>query len=64
MGTAQFSVKESIQSLQWLEENGACLDDVVGRTSTIPQASRGAFATRSIPVGGVISTTPVFAFII
>jgi hypothetical protein len=61
MGTARFSVKESIQSLQWLEENGACLDNIVGGTSTIPQASRGAFATRSIQVGEVISTTPVFA---
>ena len=59
MGAARFSAKDSIRSTEWLEENGACLDNIAGGTSTIPQAGRGAFATRFIAQGGVISTTPL-----
>ena len=58
-GTARFSVKDSIQSIEWLEENGACIDNIVSGVSTIPQAGRGAFATRSINKGQQITTTPV-----
>lgn len=59
VGTARFSVKDSIRSPDWLTENGVCLDNLVGGTSTIAQAARGAFATKSIPKGGIITTTPV-----
>ena len=59
MGTARFSAKTSIQSVEWIENNGACIDNIVVGTSTIPQAGRGAFATRSIKEGGVITTTPL-----
>ena len=59
IGTARFSAKDSIRSISWLEENGVCLDTIAGGTSTLPQAGRGAFATRSIPQEGVISTTPL-----
>ncbi len=61
-GTARFSAKDSIQSLEWLEENGACLDNIVSGVSSIPQAGRGAFATRSIKEGEQITTTPVITF--
>ena len=61
-GTARFSAKGSIQSLEWLEENGACLDNIVSGVSSIPQAGRGAFATRSIKEGEPITTTPVITF--
>ncbi|KAL7486368.1 hypothetical protein ACHAW6_011961, partial [Cyclotella cf. meneghiniana] len=59
MGAARFSAKDSIRSAEWLKENGACLDNIVGGTSTIPQAGRGAFATRTIKEGGIITTTEV-----
>ena len=59
MGTARFSAKDSIRSIEWLENNGACIDNIVSGVSTIPQAGRGAFATRSIISGGVITTSPV-----
>ncbi|KAL3757800.1 hypothetical protein ACHAWU_009266 [Discostella pseudostelligera] len=62
LGTARFSAKDSIQSLEWLEENGACLDNIVSGVSSIPQAGRGAFATRSIKEGDQITTTPVLTF--
>jgi len=59
VGTARFSAKESIQSEQFLQQNGACIDNIVAGKSTIPQAGRGAFATRSIKIGERVSTTPV-----
>ena len=58
-GTARFSVKESIRSLEWLDENGACISNVHRGKSTIPQAGNGAFATRSMKEGERITTTPV-----
>ena len=58
-GTARFSAMKSIQSVEWLQENGACIDNIVAGKSKIPQAGRGAFATRSIKKGGQITTTPV-----
>jgi len=45
MGTARFSAKDSLRSTEWLEENGACLDNIVTGVTTIPQAGRGAFTT-------------------
>ena len=59
MGTARFSAKDSIRSIEWLENNGACIDNIVSGVSTIPQTGHGAFATRSITSGGVITTSPV-----
>ncbi|KAL7486370.1 hypothetical protein ACHAW6_011963 [Cyclotella cf. meneghiniana] len=61
IGAAPFSMKDfnPQRSLDWLVENGVCVDNIVGGTSTIPQAGRGAFATRTIKKGGVITTTPV-----
>lgn len=59
IGTARFSARSSIQSIEWLEENGVCIDNLVSGTSTIAQAGRGAFATRNINKSSVISTTPL-----
>jgi hypothetical protein len=59
VGTARFSAIDSIRTPDWLQENGRCLDNLVGGTSTIAQAGQGAFATKSITKGQVISTTPV-----
>jgi len=59
MGTARFSARDSIRTPEWLSENGACLDNIIAGTSTLPQAGRGAFATRSIREGAVVSTTPL-----
>jgi len=59
MGTARFSAKESVRSMEWLEENGACIDNIISGITTIPQAGKGSFATttRQINDGGVITTT-------
>jgi len=43
----------------WLKENGHCLDNLRPGQSTIKMAGRGAFATRFIPKGTLISPAPV-----
>mmetsp|Transcript_26573 Transcript_26573/g.57657 ORF Transcript_26573/g.57657 Transcript_26573/m.57657 type:complete len:503 (-) Transcript_26573:37-1545(-) len=42
------------RSIDWIIENGKCLDNIDVRRSTIPQAGRGAFASRRIPKGEMI----------
>lgn len=58
-GTARYSARDSIKSIEWLEENGRCLDNIKPAVSSIPQAGYGAFATRSIKKGNVVTTTPL-----
>lgn len=50
---------ETKKSLEWLEENGQCLDKIYAGKSTIPGAERGAFATRAIKEGELISPAPL-----
>ena len=59
LGTARFSARTSIRSVEWIEENGVCIDNIISGTSTIPQAGQGAFATRNLVAGTIITTTPV-----
>jgi SET domain len=58
-GTASLTVPDRIRSIQWLEQNGRCLDNIRPDLSTIRQAGRGAFATRRIKMGDVISPMPM-----
>ena len=52
-------VENSIRSAEYLEEQGKCMDNIVPKQSTIPHAGRGAFATRFIPKGGLVSPAPL-----
>jgi hypothetical protein len=47
------------RSIEWLQEHGRCIDNIEGRNSTIRQAARGAFATRDLATGQVITTSPL-----
>jgi hypothetical protein len=58
-GTAMLHFNKSIRSLEWLESNGECMDNIYDQVSTIPDAGRGAFARRFIPKGGVVSPAPL-----
>jgi hypothetical protein len=58
-GTAKLSVPNRVRSIEWLEKNGRCLDNIRPDRSTIPQAGRGAFATRRIRQGEIIAPMPV-----
>lgn len=46
-------------STDWIEENGICMDNIVPGQSTMPEAGRGAFASRLIQEGSVIAPAPV-----
>jgi len=56
---AMLSVPNVIRSSEWLAENGMCIDTLHPGPSTVPQAGRGAFASRSIQMGQVIAHIPL-----
>ena len=58
-GTAMRSVPNVIRSDEWLEEHGLCLDNIRSGPSTLPQAGRGAFATRHLKKDQVIAPAPL-----
>ena len=58
-GTAWQDRKRSVRALEWLEEHGQCADNIGVGKSTIPDAGRGAFATRFVPSGGLVSPAPL-----
>ena len=58
-GTAYQDYNRSVKDLKWLEEHGQCMDNIIVGRSTIPDAGRGAFATRYIPSGGLVSPAPL-----
>ena len=47
------------RSIQWLHENGKCIDHIVPGRSTIPGAGHGAFAKRDLPNGTTITGSPL-----
>ncbi|GKZ00390.1 hypothetical protein MPSEU_000992000 [Mayamaea pseudoterrestris] len=46
-------------SLAYLQEHGKCIDHLVPKQSTISQANRGAFATRNLPKGTIVTASPL-----
>jgi hypothetical protein len=48
-----------IRSPAWLQEHGRCMDHMRPGMSTLPQAGHGAFATRDLPAGTIITTSPL-----
>eukprot|EP00978_Attheya_sp_CCMP212_P033912 scaffold139480_cov37-Attheya_sp.AAC.1 len=59
VGTAKCSI-DTIRSSDWLQENGLCIDHLKSAPSSIPQAGRGAFATRSLKAGTTVAPAPLF----
>ena len=49
----------SVRSLEWLETNGLCMDNIKPGPSTIPYAGRGAFANRDIQKGSLVAPVPL-----
>jgi hypothetical protein len=58
-GTSRQHYNASVRSLDWLEENGQCMDNIKDGISTNPDAGRGAFANRFIPKGGLVAPSPL-----
>lgn len=59
VGITQTEEERATHSVEYLEEHGKCLDHVQPKNSTIPHAGRGAFATRFLPKGTVVSSAPL-----
>ena len=47
------------RSVDWLEENGICLDNLQPGISKIKDAGRGAFARRFLPKDSIVAPVPV-----
>jgi hypothetical protein len=47
------------RNLEYLREEGRCLDNIVPGQSSIPDAGRGAFARRLLPEGAIVAPVPV-----
>jgi hypothetical protein len=54
-----FIRNQSIRTREWLEEKGYCQDHLKPGISRIPQAGRGAFASRHLPAGLVVGYAPL-----
>ena len=50
---------DHMRSMDWIIENGHCLDNMVMKQSTIPRAGKGAFASRFLPKESMIVPTPL-----
>ncbi|KAL7488085.1 hypothetical protein ACHAW6_013684 [Cyclotella cf. meneghiniana] len=59
VGIKETELEGSVRSLEWLHNNGKCLDNLRPGISTINGAGRGAFATRFIPEGDVVAPAPL-----
>ena len=59
MGTAAFSMKDNKRTVEWIEENGSCVDVIAAGISTIPQAGIGAYAKRTVQKDSIVISTPV-----
>lgn len=51
-----------IRSTDWLRRHGMCIDHIRPGQSNIPDAGRGAFASRSLPKGSVAAPSPLQLF--
>jgi hypothetical protein len=47
------------RSLEWLEDNGKCVDHITWGNSTLDGAGHGAFSKRDLPNGTVITGSPL-----
>jgi SET domain len=58
-GALKFSDPTIQRSADWLQKYGLCMDNIQAGASTIPNAGRGAFATRKIAAGGLVAPVPL-----
>ena len=55
----ELRVNQSTLAPAYLYKHGLCADNLVARPSTVAQAGRGAFTTRFLPKGAVVSPLPL-----
>jgi hypothetical protein len=59
---ADNEVKRTGRPVEWLKQNGICLDSFSVAPSTLPGVGRGAFSKRAVEKDKVITSTPVVHF--
>ncbi|KAL3940231.1 MAG: hypothetical protein SGBAC_005191 [Bacillariaceae sp.] len=57
--TREYWRSQSIRSIEWLQQHGKCQDHIQPGISTIPNAGRGAFASRNLPQGTIVGYAPL-----
>ena len=57
--TREYWLGKSVRSLEWLQKHGKCQDHIKPGLSTIPNAGRGAFASRYLPKGTAVGYSPL-----
>jgi len=57
-GTFAYRNSDLVKTQKWLDKHAVCVDNLEAKPSTIPEAGRGAFATRDIEKGGVVAPVP------
>jgi hypothetical protein len=55
-------VKRIGRPIDWLKQNGICLDILSVAPSTLPGVGRGSFSKRAVEKGEVVASTPVVHF--
>jgi SET domain len=58
-GLIRHRQQQSIRSDEWFQKHGICGDNLRDDISTIPQAGRGAFATRRLRKGSIVAPLPL-----
>jgi hypothetical protein len=58
-GTFAYRNADMVKNQRWLNKYGMCLDTLRVGASTIPDAGRGAFSTRQVKRGEVITLSPM-----
>ncbi|CAB9512057.1 Guanylate cyclase [Seminavis robusta] len=58
-GSAKYTLRDRVREPEWLETHGSCVDNIRPGPSTIDMAGNGAFATRKLAEGSVISPLPL-----
>ena len=58
-GTFAYRNPDLVKTQKWLDKHAGCVDNLEAKVSTIPEAGRGALATRDLKKGKVIAPVPV-----
>jgi SET domain len=61
-GALVFKNPSVYRTVEWLNEFGLCVDSIRPGASTIPNAGRGAFATKAIKKGAMVAPVPLTHF--
>jgi len=56
---AKRTVNTTQHSVEWVQQNGLCMDNIIPGKSTLPLAGQGAFAARFLSKGSLIAPAPL-----